>query len=145
MSRIGPQPFKSLLRHREVTTAGCWEWTGARNPTGYGHMNYRSGYPHRVAYELMVGPIPKGLTIDHLCRNRACFNPQHLEAVSLRENIMRSPTALAAINARRTNCKRGHLFDGKNTIARPNGTGRECRACKKISDARRYALRITPP
>lgn len=90
----------------------CWEWTAYKNPKGYGHF-YRAGRwekAHRVAYELLVGPIPRGLELDHLCRNRACVNPDHLEPVTRKVNNLRgsSPTSY---NARRTECAKGHPFD----------------------------------
>jgi hypothetical protein len=85
------------------------------------------GYAHRVAYVLSVGPIPKGLTIDHLCRNRGCVNPTHLEAVTQRENTLRSPIALAALNAAKTHCPKGHPYSGANVELR--GRSRGCRSC----------------
>lgn len=76
-----------------VKTEDCWEWTGAKTGAGYGHvlLNYKNVYAHRLSYELLVGPIPEGLVIDHVCRNRGCINPEHLEPVTPRENVMRAP------------------------------------------------------
>lgn len=93
----------------------CWEWNGHFNRLGYGMLNCgeKMRSAHRVSYEYHVGQIPDGLHIDHLCRNRACVNPAHLEAVTPRENIMRS-NAPAALNARRLTCRRGHPFDSIN-------------------------------
>jgi hypothetical protein len=89
---------------------GCWTWAGAHDPTGYGVVfgtldggKRRKLYTHRVAYTLHVGPIPEGLDIDHLCRNRGCCNPEHLEAVTRRENLMRGET-LAAYHSRGEVC-----------------------------------------
>ncbi|MGH3029279.1 MAG: HNH endonuclease signature motif containing protein [Gaiellaceae bacterium] len=118
--------------------AGCWVWIGCTHPKGYGHFwsGGRVGGAHRWAYEYFVGPIPEGLTIDHLCRNRRCVNPVHLEAVSNRENIRREE---AGANLRRespdqlappTHCKRGHPLSGNNLYVRPNGS-RHCRACAR--------------
>lgn len=110
----------------------CWLWTGGLS-SGYGRFNSgpnkRSGLAHRFAYELTVGPIPAGLTIDHLCRNRACVNSRHLEPVTGVENTMRgfSPHAKCA---RKTHCIRNHEFSAENTYPRPRG--RECRICRKI-------------
>src|SRR3990167_8003727 len=77
----------------KIGETGCWEWTGAIIQNGYGQLKGASDrveYSHRVAYQLFYGEIPEGLTIDHLCRNRKCVNPLHLEAVSNQENILRS-------------------------------------------------------
>lgn len=92
--------------------AGCWLWTGAIDLVGYGRIgegghNGRTLLAHRVAYEHAVGPIPDGLTLDHLCRVRHCVNPDHLEAVTMGENVLRGDNPPAA-NARKTHCIRGH-------------------------------------
>ena len=122
---------------------GCWEWTGARTAAGYGQISLGDGrreYSHRYSYELLVGPIPAGFTIDHLCRRRSCDNPEHLEAVTLAENKRRG-MSIAAVNARKTHCHRGHEFTVANTI-RQSG-GRACRTCvnaAKVADRRRKAL-----
>src|SRR6185312_12891331 len=122
---------------------GCWRWTGAINSCGYGNIwdGERNQQAHRVSYEMAIGPIPKGLTIDHLCRNRACVNPAHLEPVTCRTNILRSPVALAARWIGRTHCAKGHELSGDNVIQRSDG-GRRCRACRnersKVYCARWY-------
>lgn len=106
---------------------GCWEWTRHKSGKGYGGLKVNGvTFPaHRIANELAVRPIPEGLTIDHLCRNPACVNPIHLEAVDLRTNILRgiSPVAVAA---RRTTCARGHPFD------RQTAHQRVCRRCQWV-------------
>lgn len=105
----------------------CWLWTASIHPTGYGQ--FQLGRAHRVAYELRNGPIPDGLTLDHLCRVRNCVNPDHLEPVTRKVNILRG-MGLSAQRARQTHCTRGHPFDEANTHIRPNGT-RRCRACDR--------------
>jgi hypothetical protein len=93
---------------------GCWLWNGPKNSKGYIQFASASGtLAHRFAYEYFNGPIPHGMTIDHLCRNRGCVNPDHLEAVSNRDNVLRG-IGQTAINARKTHCKRGHAFTADN-------------------------------
>lgn len=112
----------------------CWLWTAALSPSGYGafQTGERVVRAHRFAYELVVGPIPDGLQIDHLCRVRRCVNPEHLEPVTQAENLRRgtAATAVAAYWAAQTHCKRGHEFTPENTY---RGTGRRvCRACCRL-------------
>jgi hypothetical protein len=109
----------------------CWMWTGLVLPCGYGRLSVdgKQVYAHRYSYEQTVGPIPEGLELDHLCRVRACVNPNHLEPVTRRENIRRGVSVVAA-NAVKTHCRNGHPFDEANTYIRANG-GRECRPCRK--------------
>lgn len=111
---------------------GCWEWQAGKATAGYGTFwtGDRFMSAHRYAFELYVGPIPVDLQLDHLCRNRGCVNPNHLEPVTARENALRGegPTA---VNARRNECVNGHPFDEGNTYQRPaSRPGRECRACR---------------
>ena len=115
----------------------CWEWQAGISPNGYGSFwdgakNVRS---HRYSYEERCGPIPEGLVIDHLCRNPLCVNPDHLEPVTDRENVLRGvgPTAQ---NARKTHCKRGHLLSEEN-VYRPTDGFRRCRICEQARHAAR--------
>lgn len=124
----------------------CWLWIGARTGSGYGALH--EGAPsehqlsaHRVSYELLVGPIPAGLTIDHLCRVKACVNPKHLEPVTQRENTMRNGSVVA-LNAQKTRCHRGHPFDSLNTWIDKRGK-RYCRTCQRIWQVA-YRERRTP-
>lgn len=112
----------------------CWPWTAGLWGGGYGAFampsygnRYRNVYAHRFAYELLVGPIAEGMVIDHLCRNRACVNPAHLEPVTKRENTLRGTSPIAN-NRRLTHCRRGHPFDAANTFIDLGGN-RHCRAC----------------
>lgn len=132
--------LERFLPKYEVTDE-CWLWTAAIDRAGYGRIGGADGrilYAHRVAYELAVGEIPKGLVIDHLCRVRHCVNPDHLEVVSQRQNILRG-TAPVVENARKTHCKWGHEFTPENTRIRlrPGDTERVCIACAKIREAKR--------
>lgn len=118
-----------------VSDSGCWEWTASRfKSTGYGA--YRGRNAHRAVYRAAVGPIPEGLDLDHLCRNRGCVNPAHLEPVTHRVNLLRGETIVAA-NAAKTHCRHGHPLAGDNLYVRPDGKGRDCRECRSAADRRR--------
>lgn len=118
---------------------GCWEWRGPVSPDGYGRTTVDGvrWFTHRYAYTVQRGEIPAGLVIDHLCRNRRCCNPDHLEPVTARENILRG-VGVSALNAAKTHCGRGHLLDEANVYVPPkNPTQRHCRACKAIHNRKK--------
>jgi len=117
----------------------CWAWTGARSDSGYGNFyaNGRVQSSHRFSYEFLVGPIPDGLCIDHLCRNPNCVNPTHMEPVTTGENILRGVGA-SATNARKTHCKHGHRLSDDNVGEHHSGTGwRECLTCGRMKARKR--------
>ncbi len=124
----------------DVRDGACWIWQGSRNDRGYGKVllnNPRLIYAHRLAHLALVGPIPSGAEIDHLCRNPPCVNPEHLEAVSHTTNVRRGES-VAASRARalaRTHCRRGHEMTDQNKVLRVNGTY-DCRTCRRIRKQR---------
>lgn len=126
-----------FLRYVSVSENGCWLWTGGKSGVGYGHFhtgttakNYKDVYAHRLSYILWNGPIAKGLVIDHLCRSRACVNPDHLEAVTTRTNLLRGE-GRTALFARRTHCRYGHPLSGPNLylLLSRKTPQRRCRTC----------------
>lgn len=124
---------------------GCWMWTGAKDKDGYGQtaIGHHHLHAHRVAYELMVGPLPDELVTDHLCRTPSCVNPAHIEPVTVRENVLRG-VSLAAANAVKTHCPQGHPLSGDNVFSVTGQRGRRCRTChrKQIREGlRRFRAR----
>jgi len=114
-------------------TTGCWLWTASMGQRGYGRFRLsaerRSVNAHKVAYDALVGAVPEGLELDHLCRVKSCCNPDHLEPVTHLVNVLRG-SGEAAINAAKTHCKRGHEFTTENTAIYRRADGRVLRNCK---------------
>lgn len=135
-------PLRERLERRTLyADDGCWLWEGSHDQHGYGKIEYPTGkkvFVHRVGYELLVGPIPGGLVIDHLCRVHNCWNPAHLEPVTSEENVRRGIGRLH--NILKTHCPRGHPYDEKNTYITASG-GRACKTCTAVAsrDAMRKA------
>ncbi|MEU4967832.1 HNH endonuclease signature motif containing protein [Streptomyces smyrnaeus] len=140
-----PRTFTGNLQASRASANECWEWTGELSEKGYGRTQRKGRYTgaHRAVYEHLVGPIPEGLVLDHLCRNPPCVNPAHLEPVTNRDNILRG-IGVGAINAQKTHCIRGHEFTPENTLRLgPNWPGgpdrRACRTCRRAKN--REAMR----
>ncbi len=143
-----PKVYQSVLADAEVQARfwakvnkadDCWEWTAGKNKEGYGVFSLRRQPigAHRFAYELSHGPIQAKLAIDHLCRNHSCVRPEHMEPVTSRENSLRGQGP-PALNAKKTQCPRGHPYNEENTI-RTKRRERLCRTCK-TEEARLFQL-----
>ena len=115
----------------------CWLWTGALNTGGYGRftLDGRRQRAHRVAYALLVSPVPDHLELDHLCRVRHCVNPDHLDLVTHAENTRRG--AGGSNNSIKTHCPHGHPYDAANTVINQRGS-RECRECRRARSRAHY-------
>src|SRR3990167_9039589 len=126
--------IKRFLNKIKLDHTNCWVWDAYKHPKGYGQMrvNGKTVWAYRLSYEIFKGDIPKGLTIDHLCRVRSCVNPDHLEAVTMKENILRG-VGITAKESRQTHCKSGHRFILENTnfVKTKSGFGRECKICRQ--------------
>ncbi len=127
-----PNRIQNKIR---IDPDGCWRWTGAVNPNGYGVSTHTGSYTsttaHRIVYEMIHGLLPKILHVDHLCRVRDCVNPDHLEAVTGRENYRRG-NGFAGVNSRKTHCDHGHPLSGGNLYVCGDGW-RHCRECRKLA------------
>jgi hypothetical protein len=130
----------------------CWLWVGAINRGGYGHMSvkYEDGWRvrtvHRVAFRILIGPIPEGLELDHLCRVRRCCNPWHLEPVTKTVNIRRglAPVTSGRWLRDRTHCPKGHPYNEENTRVSSSGR-RHCRTCDRDRAKRNRAKTAAQP
>jgi hypothetical protein len=118
----------------------CWLWQGALDKKGYGVYGKPRRFAHRIVYEEIVGPIPAGLTIDHLCRVKCCVNPAHMEPVTIGENVLRGES-VPAQNARKSHCHRGHPLSGDNLYVCPTEPSRHrrCRECRRMRERAKAA------
>ncbi len=121
-----------VMKTKFADKIDCWEFLGRRHTRGYRDLliGGKKYYAHRVSYQLFVGDLKENLEIDHLCRNRVCVNPYHLEQVTSKVNTLRG-NSIEAKNARKTHCKRGHEFSRENTFTQRNQRGRRCRTCAR--------------
>ena len=147
-ARSTQERLRPDLRHRLMSRLSiggldsCWGWQGSHSE-GYGTLwdgqRKRHLYVHRAAYMQFVGAIPADRELDHLCRNRDCGNPRHLEIVTTRENVLRG-VGLTAENARKTHCPNGHVYAGENLKVTPEGY-RICLTCRRERDRKRWPSR----
>lgn len=134
-----------LSRYRTDQETGCWRYTGHIINTGYGtiSVNGQSTLTHRLSYELFVGHIPNGWIVDHKCGYRNCFNPDHLRTITFYDNVVTYGLACpSAINARKTQCMRGHPFDDENTMIVTSTGGRRCRVCDRANSKKTHQKRL---
>lgn len=124
--RLPPRFWSKVTINPET---GCWEWTASVRRRGYGRYGGANNQlpAHRVSYEALIGPIPDGLQIDHLCRVTGCVNPAHLEPVTQQENIRRAKRVRGTLP---DHCRRGHAYTPENTYLNPSGGYRVCRTCQ---------------
>lgn len=128
---------KCFWQKVDKTTSDCWLWLSTKQQDGYGYYAVNENgkrwgkCAHRIAYELVIGPIPDGLVLDHLCDNKSCVNPAHLEPVTQAVNLLRSKKTVNSINAAKTHCKHGHEFTSENTYIAPSVGTRHCKTCIK--------------
>lgn len=126
--------YADIQKYVEKTST-CWNWTGTKDRDGYGRVRWQGKMhgAHRIFYTQEIGEIPKGLVINHMCRNTSCVNPLHLEATTHKHNIL-TGVSMSAINARRTHCVNGHEFNKENTHIMKVTGYRVCIPCRRARD-----------
>lgn len=143
MGKRGPKPIPPSERFHGryiVSENTCWEWQGSRSPEGYGRIGTPIGpvYAHRVSYEIHHGPIPEGRVVDHICNNRCCVNPAHLQAITHRQNVLRGEAPNVLIHWT-GHCSNGHdLSDPRHAYRRPDNGAVVCRTCNRERGRARY-------
>ncbi len=140
VSKMTPEQIQRFMS-KVIKTGNCWEWLGYKNKAGYGRFNLdgKVKYTHRVSYERFKGDIPQGLFVDHLCRNPACVNPDQLEIVTHKENILRG-IGITSKNKQKTHCIRGHELKGDNLYINPRQE-RQCVECHRTNVREKYHIR----
>lgn len=129
---------EKILKNIRLNENGCWLWVGKLNKNGYSTLSHmdQTVSGHRLSFETFRYKIPKNKVIDHICRVTACVNPEHLDAVSIKDNNRRAKN----LNREKTHCKRGHEYTNENTYVEHNNKGhtsRQCRKCNALNARRR--------
>jgi hypothetical protein len=136
---MNPEGLPERLAEKIDFDGDCWMWIAATTSEGYGTVRLsnprRMRDAHRVVYESLIGPVPVGLELDHLCRVRHCVNPDHLEPVTHQENVRRGRSPAAA-HMTKTHCPQGHPYDETNTYRPPGTNQRTCRQCRNAASQR---------
>ncbi len=130
---------------KRISFKKCWQWKAGKTSRGYGAFYLKKQkqiLSHRFSFIIFKKEIPKNLEIDHLCRNRLCCNPNHLESVTRKENLSRSFLCLSTLNSLKTHCPSGHKYSKDNTILRINKNSRECKKCTLIRSKLFYKKQI---
>lgn len=141
MENLTPQEAERFRsKYTIAPNTGCWQWLGSLDRDGYGtfYLRRKRRRAHRVAWFAMNGPIDPGLVVNHTCGNRACVNPQHLNAITATENALRDSRSLSYVNSQKEKCPRGHYYDRAYPVRR---TGRTQRACSRCEQAKKRRLR----
>lgn len=134
LKNLTPPEVERFTTKFEVDTgSGCWMWTGPLDRDGYGmfYLRRKTRRAHRVAWFSAFGDLPKGMVVNHVCRQRACVNPQHLNVVTPSENALRDSRSRGYVNSQKTHCPRGHSYDGTFTNRQTGKSYRTCSVCER--------------